>query len=246
MFGGEMEQACNTPKLELESTKYEPYMDWVEIESRTESRSETTEQGNVSALGFSHSSSETHGQSHARTRGHTQGIAESDSDSSSIQESNGVVSAAGETSGVADAFPAAGEAACGIHTDSAGASINAANIHVSATGHASTHGTTYNEADSSSETEGDYSATATGETESASLAWSQSHGKSAGESVSRGEVPVTQHRKFKEVSSVTFPGTEEVKERFIARLDYTQYLAYIADNRTDQYRAVTIGLGFYF
>jgi hypothetical protein len=35
-------------------------------------------------------------------------------------------------------------------------------------------------------------------------------------------------------------------ERFIARLDYTQYLAYIADNRTDQYRAVTIGLGFYF
>jgi hypothetical protein len=35
-------------------------------------------------------------------------------------------------------------------------------------------------------------------------------------------------------------------ERFIARLDYTQYLAYIADNRTDQYRAVTIGLGFFF
>ncbi len=35
-------------------------------------------------------------------------------------------------------------------------------------------------------------------------------------------------------------------DRFIARLDYTQYLAYIADNRTDQYRAVTIGLGFFF
>jgi len=35
-------------------------------------------------------------------------------------------------------------------------------------------------------------------------------------------------------------------ERFIARLDYTQYLAYIADNRTDQYRAVTIGFGFFF
>jgi hypothetical protein len=35
-------------------------------------------------------------------------------------------------------------------------------------------------------------------------------------------------------------------DRFIARLDYTQYLAYISDNRTDQYRAVTIGLGFYF
>jgi hypothetical protein len=34
--------------------------------------------------------------------------------------------------------------------------------------------------------------------------------------------------------------------RFIARLDYTQYLAYISDNRTDQYRAVTIGLGFFF
>ncbi|HEX4596641.1 MAG TPA: hypothetical protein VH278_02560 [Burkholderiaceae bacterium] len=35
-------------------------------------------------------------------------------------------------------------------------------------------------------------------------------------------------------------------ERFLARLDYTQYLGYIADNRTDQYRAVTIGLGFFF
>jgi hypothetical protein len=35
-------------------------------------------------------------------------------------------------------------------------------------------------------------------------------------------------------------------DRFIARLDYTQYLAYIADNRTDQYRAWTIGLGFFF
>jgi hypothetical protein len=34
--------------------------------------------------------------------------------------------------------------------------------------------------------------------------------------------------------------------RFVARLDYTQYLAYIADNRTDQYRAWTIGLGFFF
>jgi SH3-like domain-containing protein len=34
--------------------------------------------------------------------------------------------------------------------------------------------------------------------------------------------------------------------RFLARLDYTQYLAYIADNRTDQYRAVTIGFGFFF
>jgi hypothetical protein len=35
-------------------------------------------------------------------------------------------------------------------------------------------------------------------------------------------------------------------DRFIARLDYTQYVAYIADNRTDQYRAVTIGIGFFF
>ena len=37
-----------------------------------------------------------------------------------------------------------------------------------------------------------------------------------------------------------------LSDRFLARVDYTQYLAYIADNRTDQYRAVTIGLGFYF
>ena len=35
-------------------------------------------------------------------------------------------------------------------------------------------------------------------------------------------------------------------DRFLARLDFTQYLAYISDSRTDQYRAVTIGLGFYF
>lgn len=35
-------------------------------------------------------------------------------------------------------------------------------------------------------------------------------------------------------------------DRFVARVDYAQYVAYIADNRTDQYRAVTIGLGFFF
>jgi hypothetical protein len=35
-------------------------------------------------------------------------------------------------------------------------------------------------------------------------------------------------------------------DRFIARLDYTQYVAFISDSRTDQYRAVTIGLGFFF
>jgi len=34
--------------------------------------------------------------------------------------------------------------------------------------------------------------------------------------------------------------------RFIARLDYTQYVAYISDSRIDQYRAITIGLGFFF
>jgi hypothetical protein len=37
-----------------------------------------------------------------------------------------------------------------------------------------------------------------------------------------------------------------LSDRFLARVDYTQYLAYIADNRTDQYRAITIGVGFYF
>lgn len=35
-------------------------------------------------------------------------------------------------------------------------------------------------------------------------------------------------------------------ERFIARVDYTQYVAFISSNRTDQYGAWTIGLGFFF
>jgi Bacterial SH3 domain len=35
-------------------------------------------------------------------------------------------------------------------------------------------------------------------------------------------------------------------DRFIVRLDYTQYLAYISSSRTDQYRAATIGFGFFF
>lgn len=35
-------------------------------------------------------------------------------------------------------------------------------------------------------------------------------------------------------------------DRFVARLDWTQYVAFIADTRTDQYRAITIGLGFFF
>jgi hypothetical protein len=37
-----------------------------------------------------------------------------------------------------------------------------------------------------------------------------------------------------------------IASRFLARLDYTQYVAYISDSRTEQYRAVTFGLGFFF
>ena len=35
-------------------------------------------------------------------------------------------------------------------------------------------------------------------------------------------------------------------DRFLARLDYTQYVTYISDTRTDQYRAITAGLAFFF
>ncbi len=35
-------------------------------------------------------------------------------------------------------------------------------------------------------------------------------------------------------------------ERFIARVDYTQYVAFISSSRTDQYRTWSIGLGFFF
>jgi hypothetical protein len=48
------------------------------------------------------------------------------------------------------------------------------------------------------------------------------------------------------IADATFGLRYHLGERFLTRLDYTQYLAYIADNRTDQYRAVTIGLGFFF
>lgn len=53
---------------------------------------------------------------------------------------------------------------------------------------------------------------------SVSRAETQSRGQSDGTSESRSLVPITQHRKFSETSSVTFPGTDEVKERFMARL----------------------------
>jgi len=35
-------------------------------------------------------------------------------------------------------------------------------------------------------------------------------------------------------------------ERFIARLDWTLYTAYVADTRSTEYRAITAGLGFFF
>ncbi len=37
-----------------------------------------------------------------------------------------------------------------------------------------------------------------------------------------------------------------VTERFIARLDWTLYTAYVADTRSTEYRAITAGLGFFF
>jgi hypothetical protein len=37
-----------------------------------------------------------------------------------------------------------------------------------------------------------------------------------------------------------------VTERFVARFDYTMYTAFISDARTDQYRAITAGLSFFF
>jgi hypothetical protein len=37
-----------------------------------------------------------------------------------------------------------------------------------------------------------------------------------------------------------------VTERFVARTDYSFYTAYIGDNRTTEYRAITIGLSFFF
>jgi hypothetical protein len=35
-------------------------------------------------------------------------------------------------------------------------------------------------------------------------------------------------------------------DRFVARLDYTGYTAFIGDNRTDEYKAITGGLSFFF
>lgn len=35
-------------------------------------------------------------------------------------------------------------------------------------------------------------------------------------------------------------------ERFIARVDWTLYTAYVADTRSNEYRAITAGLGFFF
>jgi hypothetical protein len=37
-----------------------------------------------------------------------------------------------------------------------------------------------------------------------------------------------------------------VTDRFVARADYTVYTAFIGDNRSDEYKAVTLGLSFFF
>jgi len=37
-----------------------------------------------------------------------------------------------------------------------------------------------------------------------------------------------------------------VSDRFIVRLDYSLYTAYVADTRTTEYRAFTAGLAFFF
>jgi hypothetical protein len=37
-----------------------------------------------------------------------------------------------------------------------------------------------------------------------------------------------------------------IAERFVARLDYTIYSAYVSDSGSQQYRAVTLGLAFFF
>ncbi len=35
-------------------------------------------------------------------------------------------------------------------------------------------------------------------------------------------------------------------DRLIARLDWTEYTAFISTGRTDQYHALTLGLAFFF
>jgi len=37
-----------------------------------------------------------------------------------------------------------------------------------------------------------------------------------------------------------------ISERFVARVDYTMYTSFISDSKTDQYRAITAGLSFFF
>jgi uncharacterized protein YgiM (DUF1202 family) len=37
-----------------------------------------------------------------------------------------------------------------------------------------------------------------------------------------------------------------ITDRFVARFDYTMYTGFISDSRTDQYRAITAGLSFFF
>jgi hypothetical protein len=37
-----------------------------------------------------------------------------------------------------------------------------------------------------------------------------------------------------------------ITDRFVARLDYSVYTAYVADERTTEYRAYTVGLSFFF
>ena len=37
-----------------------------------------------------------------------------------------------------------------------------------------------------------------------------------------------------------------MSDRFVARLDYTLYTAFVADTRSSEFRAMTAGLSFFF
>lgn len=48
------------------------------------------------------------------------------------------------------------------------------------------------------------------------------------------------------LSSATIGLRYHLSERFVARLDYTLYVANVADTRNEEYRATTLGISFFF
>jgi hypothetical protein len=224
MFQQEMPAALMTPKHELSQTKFRPYLDYVETESETwsegESEGESEDAGVSLGAATTKSRSTSHSRSKYRNRSRTD--ASSESVAEVVMESDSYGGGAATGQGSAQTFlPDQGASADPTsETLSEHAGINTFNASASTRGTVLTAGTShaYTEGEGESETRGIERGISHQSSTTAHASQGKNHANNHGYAVTRGLQPVTLHEEFRELTSVTYPGTDEVKERFITRL----------------------------